>query len=266
MSATPLLYEMAGRRSVLPPLDAAIDYLRQRPMRVLPAYVMAIAPMSVCVFLLIDAITSGHRSALPEVVILFMVSFVWRWGWLGFLQRRIQVDLRGEPPLPLRKRIVPIIFTRILALMGMTWGSFLIVPSILGFYLSGLVTPSLLERSGPATKQLMETGSWLTSSGGRMTKLTGAIGVIAMLVWINVTVIQTLVVNMLIPTLAGLDVNDLRLTLSSPAWFFFLQYLLFLVFDLLWAVAAVMLFYDLQSRRLGSDLRRRLQAYKDAAS
>src|SRR5947207_3033131 len=66
MAEGPLIYEIVSRKSALPPLDAALEYLRERPMRVLPLYLVAMAPMSVGVFLLIDAVTSGHRGALPE--------------------------------------------------------------------------------------------------------------------------------------------------------------------------------------------------------
>ena len=66
-----------------------------------------------------------------------------------------------------------------------------------------------------------------------------------------------------LPSLLGLDAQDLRLTMQGPAWSLSVGYFLFVAFDLLWTVASVFVFYDLRSRRLGADLRLRVQALRE---
>lgn len=250
---------ITGAGSTLQPLDLAIEYLRFSGMRILPLYLLAMAPFSACVFLLIDSVTSQHRSVLPFECLLLTLATGWRWLWLAVAQRRVQADLRGEEPLPVRKRFFSILLTRLVSSFCMTWGGLILFPAFYGFFLSHCATPVLLEKEGKSVKQLTQAIGWIHRAGWQLTKMMLAFSIAILLAIVAVLVLQIFLTGTVLPQLLGVENWDLSLVLSSGAWYLCLAWFLFLVFDLLWMVASVMLFYSLQARRLGSDLRFRLR-------
>src|SRR5438105_3934179 len=127
-TATVRGWQSPDRRSALAPLDAGLEYLRAHLMRVLPLYLLAMAPLSLCALLIIDSISAGQRTALWLWALPVVPAMVWRWIGQAALQRRVQADLRGQPPLPLWPRLPAILVTRMLANLALLWGSFVVVP------------------------------------------------------------------------------------------------------------------------------------------
>ncbi len=244
----------------LQPADAAIEYLRRYCMQLVPVYVLAMAPFSVVVFLLIDAIYARHREALPFYCLLLTGATAWRWIGLGMLQRGVQTRLRGDPPRPLRDRLPAILLARLSACMALTWGSFLVLPSFYGLFLSGFAAPILLEHEGRALPAVLRALGWIHRAAWRLCKVALAFALAGLLLLIGLLAFQLLLTETVLPDFLGLRAQDLALTLGSGAWGMCLLYLVCLPVDLLWAIASVMLFYDLQARRLGTDLRARIQA------
>ncbi|MFP4055248.1 MAG: hypothetical protein ACLF0G_00085 [Candidatus Brocadiia bacterium] len=257
-SATRADWASVGTGSCLRPLDAATEYLRERGWRVLPAYIVAMAPCSAVVLLLIDVVTGEQRSALPFACLLLTLAVLWRWGWLGAAQRRVQADLRGEPPLRLRRRLVAVLVARLAAAVVALWGAVLVVPAFFGFYISAIAAPILLERPGPAARQLRRALAWVSHASKRLMKTALVLVALSLVALLAVEVLQAAVVGLVLPGLLGLDTAALALTVRSWPWQMCLLYFLFVGFDLYWTVASVMVFYDLQARRLGTDLRLRL--------
>ena len=255
-------WSAAGNASALFPLDLAQEYTRTHLARVLPAYLVAMAPFSAAMWYTIDVVTSQHRSALPSACVLLVAATLWRWAWLAVVQRRVQEDVRGEPPLPVRRRLGAILLARLYGAAAIFWGSFIVIPALYGFFVSAFVTPVLLEGDGPVFPELKRAAGMVHRATGRLARMTGALSLLALFAFLNVWVLQILMLTTLLPALLGLDVADLTLTMSSMGWFLFLLYGLFLCFDLYWTVASVMVFYHLQARRLGSDLRSRLQTLR----
>jgi len=256
---------LLGGGPALRPMDVAVEYLRGRAWRVLPPFLLAIVPFSAAVLMAIDVAVSQHRAAVAETCGLLTMATVWRWAWLAVVQRRVQCDLRGAAPAPLRRHMVAILLGRIFACVAIVWGGFLVIPAFYGFFLSGLLTPMLLEREGRAWTNTCRTLTWIHNAAGRLSKITWMLLVLFMLVTVSVVALQLIVVNMLLPGFFGLAPSDLALTVGSRTWVLCVCYFLFVVFDLYWAVLAVVLYYDVQSRRLGTDLRSRILAQTGAS-
>lgn len=263
-SATRADWATVGAGSCLHPLDAAAEYLRERGPRVVPLYVVAMAPFSAAMLYVIDVVTSQFRSALPFACLLLSLATLWRWGWLAAAQRRVQEDLRGDPPLPLWGRLAKIVLAKLALSVVVLWGSLMVLPAFYGFFVSGVAVPVLLESAGPATRQLTRALSWVHDGAGRLSRVALALSLAVLLTALATLVLQLFLVHTVLPSLLGLEVADLRLTVWSAAWLLCLGYFLFVAFDLYWAVASVMVYYDLQSRRLGSDLRLRLRLLREA--
>ena len=213
------------------------------------------APFSAVILLIIDDVTSQHRSALPFDCALLTVATLWRWVWLAFVQRRVQEDLRGEPPAGLRNRLPAILLARLICCMAIGWGGLLIVPAFYGFLLAGFAAPALLEGNGATFEHLGDCLRLIHHASWRLVKLVTALGVGFILVSVGVLGMHLLVVNEMMGSLLDLNVADLSLTLGSRFWLLSVAYLMLVVCDFYWTVASVMVFYDLRSRRLGSDLR-----------
>jgi hypothetical protein len=194
---------------------------------------------------------------------LLTVATVWRWAWLGVVQRRVGADLRGDPPLPLRRRLMPILLARLVSNVAMTWGGILIVPMFYGFFVSGFATPLLLESEEPALPRLLRLLGWLHGWAGRLIHVSVALSVAMILAVVGVIVVQLLLVWVMLGSLLALDTSNLQLTMGSVAWVMCVSYFLFVLFDVYWTVASVILFYDLQSQRLGTDLRLRLRTLRE---
>jgi hypothetical protein len=255
---TSTLSAFLGGGPALLPMDLAAEYLRGRIWHVLPPFLLAVGPLSAAVLVAIDVSATQHRAAVAEAGVFLTVATIWRWVWLAVVQRRVQADLRGRPPAKLRRRIVPILLVRLFAFFAVVWGWFLIVPAFYGLLLGGLAAPMMLERQGPAWNQTRDALVWVHKSAGRLLKVTSALLVLALLTVVSVVALQLLLVNMILPSILGVDTADLALTVQSVSWVLCVLYFLFVVFDLYWTVLSVMLYYDLQSRRLGTDLRSRL--------
>ncbi|MDH5756517.1 MAG: hypothetical protein OEZ55_07620, partial [Nitrospinota bacterium] len=139
--------EVTTKRPALRPLDEAVEYIRNHGAAVFTLYVAAVAPMTAAFYLLLDAVSTGMYSALPEGCLLLTVATVWKWAWASAIQGRIQAALSGKPMAPLLGRLSYIICLKLAASVALLWGSLIIIPAIYGFFLSGMAAPLLLDRS-----------------------------------------------------------------------------------------------------------------------
>jgi hypothetical protein len=251
--------------SALWALDVAVNYLRRFGHRVLPVYLVAMGPFSAAVLWLIDAIAAQDQSVLPFGCALLVLATLWRWGWLSVVQWRVQRDCRGEPPLLLRRRLAAILLLRLLAATSITWGLLLIIPFFYGFFAAGFIAPLLLEWEGPATARVFESLQRLQDARERLGRVLGALAAAGLAALVTAVVWHLLLLGTLLTSILGFETADIALTLRGTSWVLAVGYFLFVVFDVFWTVASVILFYDLQARRLGSDLRLRLRALREAA-
>ncbi|MFW6157900.1 MAG: hypothetical protein ACOC8E_00915 [Planctomycetota bacterium] len=249
-----------GSRSALPAFDNALEYIRARPLAVLPRYLVGIAPTALVMLLLIDVMTAERWSDLSGACALLVVAGFWRWGWIAALQRQVQAEMRGTDPLPLRPNLVRILLARLYCSVLLSWGSLLVVPGLYGLFLGGFATPLFLERPGKMAATLGAGLRMISQSVGTLWRATFVLAAAILLAAFNVMVFQYLLTGVVLTSLLGVHTADLLLTMNSTAWWVFIFFLLFTLFDGFWAVASVTLFYHLQAQRLGTDLQLRFQA------
>lgn len=263
MSDIQVFLPMGGQRgSVLGPLDGALEYLRRRGGRLLPLYLWANAPLAAAVLVMIDTVTAQHRSALPDAAWMLTGAMVWRWVWQGLVQKRVQEDLRGQPVLPLRRRALSLLMTRLICFVLITWGSFLVVPAFYALFASSFAAPILLESPGRPAPLIARTVRWTHAAVGRLSRLIVVLGVLTLLLYLMVLGTQILLLGTFVPGILGIDTTDAQLTFGGYAASLIFLFIMFLLLDFYWTAASVLLFYDLQARRLGSDLRQRMAALR----
>jgi hypothetical protein len=247
------------------PLDAAVEYIRMRIGRVLPLYVVAMLPFSIVMVLLIDAINSEQRSFAAECCVYLVAATVWRWIWLARLQQQVQEDLQARRGAGFWSRIGQILLLRLLGNGAITWGGFLAgVPAFYGLFVGSFATPLLLENTDPTFTRLKHVLSWIHHSAWRLGKIGFAITVVAALLTVAILVNQYILGQVILPTILGMDTADLNLTIQGWAWRLSVFYFVFLLIDAFWTVAAVILYYDSQSRRMATDLSIRLHNITEA--
>jgi hypothetical protein len=241
------------------PLDAAVEYIRLRFDRILPVYVLAMAPHAVVTVLLIDAIIAERRSVVAQYCGYLVLVTVWRWVWLARLQYGVDEDLQERRRTPFWSRIMPILLIRLWSNFALTWGSLLAgVPAFYGLFAGSFAAPLMLNNSESVFPQLQLALSWIQHSGRRLLRVVLAMFAIAILLIVAAFVSQAILSDTILPSLLGVDTAELGVTLNSWAWRLRVIYFLFLLLDVFWTVSSVILFYDSQSRRLATDLRARL--------
>jgi len=277
----PIFTGITRSQGWLSPIDRAVDYIRLRTRRFLPIYILAVLPQSMVVLLAVDAVASHHRSVFDLLSLLLVGTTFWRWMGTAFVQHRIQSDIRGDTNRVWWKRLPIILSVRFLASAGVIWGLLLIasewrsvffiplwgapyfVTLVSGLLIGGMITPLLGESGASAGALILSLAGDVVNSLRRVLVVIGVMMITA--AWLAIVALgfQYFLLTAVVANLLGLDTSDLQLTFQGTAWWLVLVYLIQLGFDLLWTVVSVMLFYDLQSRRLGSDLRFRLQTLND---
>ena len=239
-------------------LDAALEYIRWRGAGLIPLYVLAMAPFSAIALFLIDAISAQHRSGMAPWCIALVPATLWRWVWLARMQQVIQQDLQSRPGLKLPLRLFWILVLRLYANVAATWGGFFIAPAFYGLFAGGFAAPLLLERDGPIVTEMVQLIRWIHHSTSRLFRVAVAMLSLMIMLTLAAFVLQMITVQLVLPSFLDMDSTALALTTQSTAWRLSMFYLILLLFDFFWTVASVLLYYDSQSRRTGSDLRTRL--------
>ncbi len=247
-------------------LDWAMDYLRGRMPILLPLYVLAMAPFSVALLWLFDAMTSGNRPAIFERCLALAVAALWRWAVLGRLQHRILVDLRGPAATPFRRRVAGIVLIRLAAAVIMGWGVFLLfIPSFFALFVAGCIAPLAMdepENIWPLTRRLLK---YVSTAVPMLAQMLLSFLLLVLVVVAATEMAQSLLVRQVLPSFFGLNTGGAAFTLGSGAWQLCLAYFFFVIFDFWWTVACVMVAEQLRARRTGSDMRLRLRQLKGAA-
>jgi hypothetical protein len=240
----------------LAPLDEAAEYLRTSLPALLPVYLLAMVPHALASAWLIDAICAEQRDRAARCCAVLTLAMIWRWIGLAFVQRRVQRDLTLQPGGPIWRRLPAIVVMRLLALVYMIWGSIVIlIPTFQGFFIGSFAAPLMLEVDKPESGRARAAMSWIRHSQSRLLKILLALIILAGWVDIAIHAIQYFLIEMVLPTLAGMDTSDMRLTTGGWAWSLGIDYLVFLILDFYWAVAAVFVYYQSQSHRLATDLK-----------
>lgn len=163
---------------------------------------------------------------------------------------------------------------------------FLIVPATFGMFLSVIAAPLYLSgewasppapsapaataaplsapppvlkpaRIGPTISNAIE---WIWRAKGRLWRMSWALTIGSLLVGLLTLAFQAAVSSSTLADWFGLDAAKTRVIVNSVGWLILSSYLQFILFDLYFHIVGVFLFYDLQARRLGSDLFARLES------
>ena len=250
---------MDSASSIATPLDAAADYWRAHVDSVLPWYLLAMTPHAVIVTLLISAIVAEERSASERYSMLLVAATLWRWIWIARLQLGVQRLLRLEKQPVFWRRVPQIVLLKLFGSAAVSWGMLLAgAPAFYGFFIGSFAAPLLLESDEPSLPRVRQSLGWVHHSGKRLFRITLALIAITLLILVALLVSQYILSYTLLPTLLGIDTAELNLTLNSWAWRLSVFYFVFLIVDGYWSVAAVLVYYDSQSRRTATDLQARL--------
>jgi hypothetical protein len=245
------------------PIDAAFAYLRHRWLRVVPLYVVAMVPATAVAMMAIDIVTSEYRSAVPTCAGLAVAATVWRWLWLPSIQERVRADVTGQDPQAIAPRLGHIFVLRLIAAFAMSWGGTLIIPAYYGWYLSSFAANLAVENRGSLWSKLRSSITWTHTAGRRLRRVFLGVFVLGILVTLSTFVFVQLMVKMVLPGFFGIDASNLALTIDSSAGLLCLGVLVCLVLDLYWSIVAVMVYQDVQARRLGTDLSLRLASLQE---
>lgn len=251
--------------SGLASLDRAVEVIRRHWGGILSRYALASGPMVWAGWLWIDAVVAQDRRGLGPASLAVTVALVWRWAGLSFVQAWVMRRTGGAAAGPVWPRLWAIVLTRLYANLAIVWGGLVVLPGVWGLYGSGMAGPILIQRRRRAWAAMRELGGLMFASLGVLWRHLSAVSGLFLVVVLNTVVIQWLVVNTVLPSLVGLDTADLRLSMAGAAWWISTFFLLWLGFDLYWAVACVLLLDQLQARRTGSDLSGRLAAMEGAS-
>lgn len=246
--------------------DWALDYLRRQLPLVLPLYVVAMTPFSAALLLVFDAITSRDRRALFPRCVLLAVTCLWRWAVLARLQQRVLTSLRGPTAARFRRRVAGIVFVRLVAAVVLGWGLiFLAIPSFFALFVGGCIAPLAMDDPDymwPLTRRLI---TYVSAGSSALLRMVLSFMLVALVVVIALESAQRLAVDIVLPGFLAINTAGVAFTLGSAAWQLCLFYFFFLLFDLWWTVACVMVVENLRARRTGSDMRLRLHQLKGAA-
>ncbi|HEY1684658.1 MAG TPA: hypothetical protein VGG19_07850 [Tepidisphaeraceae bacterium] len=241
------------------PLDAAIEYLRIRIGFILPIYVLAMIPHAIVIAWLIDAITAEQRSLMPRLCIYLCIATIWRWIGLAWIQQQAQRDLQLRPGRPLAKQLLPILLVRLFSNAVMSWGIFGAgIPSFYAIFSGSFATPLMLDDSIPERDRLKNGLRGIHRSARRLLRIS--LPMLVLMLWLVavIGVTQYFLIGFVLPHLFDVQLTEVEVTQGSSAWWLGMIYFAFLILDMFWAVASVMIYYDSQSRRMGTDLYARL--------
>jgi len=219
--------------------------------------------MSAVALLLIDAISSQHRSAVAGCCAALVAATVWRWAWLARVQQIIQRDIEARGGLALGRRLVGILLVRLYANVFLTWGSLLVFPAFYGLFAGSFAAPMRLAHAGPLLGDSWDMLVLAHHAAGRLLRVLIAVKVLGLLLVVAVFVVQYVLSGMILPSLLGMDTTAADLTMGSLSWRLSVLYFIFVFLDFFWTVAGVFLYYDCRSRRTGSDLRARLHLLRE---
>ncbi len=252
------------RAGFVGPLDGALEYIRQTAGWILPLYVLAAGPLILVAAAEISAIMDRDSTASQFYLLLALPALLWRWGICSLLQSRVFADLSGTKPPPMRKKIAFILVIRTALAPLAFWGIFFfVIPSLLAIAAGTMVTPLLLDAPNTGWIQVKKLMRYSVVST-RAILLAALLLVIFLVASSMVYGVLAVVGTFVLPSLLGIADPRIGVILNSGTLNLGLDFFTLLALDLLWCVAGVILFLELDARRTGADLRSRLQSMLEA--
>ncbi len=229
-------------------------------------YMLAITPLLASAWWWIACVASGDRSAMGLASGGLTAAMLWRWGWLAKVQQVVMRDM-GMPTVSLDiSRVSHIVLVKLVANVGMSWGSLLILPGLWCFYVSSFIAPATLSPDRHENSAMRYSITLVAHHLGLLARHGALLSLFVLMALIAAGVAQAFMINDIMPSLMGVDSADASISMSNVSWILFSILVVLLLFDLYWSVGAVLLKQQLEARRTGSDLMARLVVLRDAES
>ncbi len=252
------------RAGFVGPLDGALEYIRQTAGWILPLYVLATAPLILVALAEISAIMDRDSTASQFYLLLAIPALLWRWGFCSLIQSRVLADLSVTKPPALRKKIAFILVIRTALAPLAFWGIFFfVIPSLLAIAAGTMVTPLLLDARNTGWNQVTKLMRYSVVST-RAIRLAALLLVMFLVASSMVYGVLAIMGTFVLPSLLGIADPRIAVVLNSGTLNLGLDFFTLLALDLLWCVAGVILFLELDARLTGADLRSRLQSMLEA--
>ena len=161
------------------------------------------------------------------------------------VQAGVLRDLGVAVATPPWRRAGTVVLTRAAAAPFIACGGLLVLPAVLGLYLSLLVSPALVaseRRAGPA---LADLGRLIGRNINLLTRHATLLTLLLVIAGASAVSVQVVLINVALPSLMGVDTADLQVSMVNVAWWLSSLLLMLLVFDLYASVAAVFLLEQL---------------------
>ena len=246
------------------PLDSAADYIRRSALWLVPAYVLAAGPLIAVAVPAISAIMERDAMAAQFYAVIMVPALIWRWAGLALIQSRVFGELSGKQPAFIWKRMGPILALRMVLAPLAIWGMFLMVaPSLAAMSAATLTAPLLLDGPDAGFRQVAKLFRYSVARG-RAIWLAGFLLAAFLILSAMIFGVLQLLQSFVFPALLGISDARISMVVNSGAMNLGLDLLVFLLLDLLWCIAGVILYLELDASRTGTDLRIRLQALLEA--
>ena len=248
-------------------LDAGLEFIRAFPAWTVPMYALAVAPTALLMLPIIGDIAVHRPSDGSAYCWLLLPAMIWRWCILGLIQLRARWAITGKMDSDVfKRRLFPLIILRLIFAVWVIWGGWLmLVPALPALIFGAFVAPSLLDAPSMGLKQVLRPLVIGLKSASTWRQLIAAL-LTGVAVYIGIIESLNLLADTILPTFAGISDLRLQLLLRSSALELGVLLVIWMGFDLLWHVSAVIQFYFMQSRHSGADIQFRLNGMREKAA
>jgi hypothetical protein len=247
-------------------MDCAIELTRDSAAWLIPAYILANAPLALALIIGLTAVSSQDTGVALMAAALATLAFPWRWIVQTFIQRRLLLILSPKLSIPLWRRMWSILVLKfILCAIGITGACIALIPSFASLTGCTLAAPFLLNEptvNFAVARRLIA----IPYSTSRIIFGLIILGLLYLIFSGISAELVALIVKPVLPSFFGIHDLYLQLIVQSRAFGLVIWVLCLVPLDLFWMVAGVILSEQIGFRRTGADLKARLISMTGDAS
>lgn len=245
-------------------MDCAIELTRDAASWLLPAYILANAPVALGLIVALTGIGTRNVRMVAVAACLIAGGLLLRWWMHSLMQRRLLRRLAVRAGAGSAKRIWAVILTKLILVTLGLWGAmFFLVPTIASLISSAVAAPFIWDQRTTDFSTLRRIIVAPYKSTGL---LMGAalLGGLYLLLGGLLYALITMIVDLLIPSFLGIPDLYYQLLIRSRSFLLGLWIISLIPLDVLWLSAGVILSRQLELRGSGADIHARLLALAKA--